>query len=294
MKQTSKYLLIILFLLLQVGAASAAKFSYVYIQGDKETPFYVKLEDEMLPRYGKNYCIIPELAPGIIHIQILYQQNIYPAQNYTIVVPEDGHRGFLLTKKNDEYSLFDIQQQFYLLPSNKAEDDHAPANSQTNYISTQIGPKSDAVAQEVKPNTSAEIATTPKTTKGPEFIDVELKNNRTAPDDNTLPGGNAYPSNNTSNCGKAVDAELFDAIHKRATDKREDSRLKYLMVKIEENCFNTNQLKILTKILPNDPERYTFLKEAYPKTVDQNNFPPLESLLASEEWRGYFKLIIQQ
>jgi hypothetical protein len=39
------------------------KFSYLYIQGDKQTPFYVKLEDAMQPRFGKNYCIIPKMAP---------------------------------------------------------------------------------------------------------------------------------------------------------------------------------------------------------------------------------------
>ena len=293
MKQTHKYILLLL--LLQINTAMAAKFSYVYIQGDKETPFYVKLDDEMLPRYGKNYCIIPELAPGIIHIQILFQQNIYPAQNYTIVVPEGGNRGFLLTKKNDNYSLFDIQQQFYLLPGNNAEDDHAPDNSQTNYINTQIGPKSDAVPQETKSITPpAEVVNTPKSPTGPEFIDVELKNDRTAQDGNTLPGGNTATTENKSICSKAVAPDLFDAIHKKATDKREESRLKYLMAKTEDNCFNTNQIKILTKTLPNDPERYTFLKEVYPKTVDQNHFPALESLLSTEAWKGYFKLIIQQ
>ncbi len=283
MKKIRIHIIILLASWLCLSNTYAAQFSYVYIQGDKQTPFYVKLEEDMLPRYGKNYCIIPELAPGIIHIQVLFQQNLYPAQNYTIVVPENGTRGFLLMKKNDEYSLYDIQQQFYLLPGNKAEDDHAPENT-NSYIGT-VGPASEATVQTTK-------TTTNTTTTNPDFLDIELKNNRTAQDNSTIPVGNVA-IRNKSNCTKAVDREVFDAIYKKASDKREDSRLKYLMNKIDENCFNTTQVTTLTKILPNDPERYTFLKQVYPKTTDQYQFPALEALLSTEEWKGYFKLIIQ-
>lgn len=84
------YTYITLLLLLLAGNTFANGFSYVYIQGDKQTPFYVKFEDEMMPRYGKNYCIISQLAPGPVKVQILFQQNIYPAQTFTIQVPENG------------------------------------------------------------------------------------------------------------------------------------------------------------------------------------------------------------
>lgn len=92
----------------------AQPFSYVYIQGDKETPFYVKLEGKMMPRYGKNYCILSELSGGPIHIEILFQQNVFPAQKFTINVPENGYRGFLLTKQGGSFALYDIQQKKYL------------------------------------------------------------------------------------------------------------------------------------------------------------------------------------
>src|ERR1044071_6263025 len=108
---------------------NAQRFSYVYIQGDKETPFYVKYEDEMLPRFGKNYYIISELAPGPINIQVLFQQNVYAAQKFTINVPENGFRGFLLTKKAGEFSLYDIHRQFYIPEGNKAADDNYQAHT---------------------------------------------------------------------------------------------------------------------------------------------------------------------
>src|SRR5690606_6184815 len=117
--------------------SSAGGFSYIYIQGDKQAPFYIKFEDQMLPRFGKNYSIIPQLAPGPVNIQVLFQQNMYPAQRFTIMVPEDGFRGFLLLQKNGTFALYDMHQQFYLYPGNKAEDDRVPVAGSYVYTNAQ-------------------------------------------------------------------------------------------------------------------------------------------------------------
>jgi hypothetical protein len=95
--------------------AIAKPFSYIYIQGDKITPFYVKLEGKMMPRYGKNYCIIPRLKEGSYNIEILFQQNIYPPEQFTIQVPGNGYRGFLLVSKQEtQFALYDIENKTYL------------------------------------------------------------------------------------------------------------------------------------------------------------------------------------
>lgn len=125
--------LLLSFFILSSSTVYAERFSYVYIQGDKQIPFYVKLEDEMLPRYSKNYCIVPQLAPGPIRLQILFQQNAYPAQTFNIQVPADGYRGFLLVKNTDGFALFDIRQHFYLLPGAEGED-HLPEVSSTQQV----------------------------------------------------------------------------------------------------------------------------------------------------------------
>jgi hypothetical protein len=98
------------------SAGVARPFSYVYIQGDKTIPFYVKREGQMLPRYGKDYCIISELNAGPIHIEVLFQQHTYPPQKFTIQVPEGGYRGFLLTKQGDAFVLYDLLEKKYLPP----------------------------------------------------------------------------------------------------------------------------------------------------------------------------------
>lgn len=114
------------FLLVQISFAKS--YSYIYIEGDKQTPFYVKLEGQMLPRLGKNYCIIPNLDAGITNIEILFQQNKYPTQKFVVKVPVESSRGFVLQKVNDQqFALYDMQQGIYLVSGNTAEDDQVPA-----------------------------------------------------------------------------------------------------------------------------------------------------------------------
>jgi hypothetical protein len=122
-----RQLIITVFFLFMGLVAQAQDFSYVYIQGDKKTPIYVKVEGEMLPRYGKNYALISRLAPGPLNIDILFQQNEFPPLHFRILVPENGKRAFLITKKDDAFLLYDLEQNFYLQPNNSIDDDHLPA-----------------------------------------------------------------------------------------------------------------------------------------------------------------------
>jgi hypothetical protein len=122
-----KYLFSLLLVLLTAPFSRGNSYSYVYIEGDKQTPFYVKMEGQMLPRLGKNYCIIPNLDAGVTNIEILFQQNNYPSQKFSINIPSAGRRGFVLQKVNDrQFALYDLQQGNYIVSGNKPEDDKLP------------------------------------------------------------------------------------------------------------------------------------------------------------------------
>lgn len=301
MRATSKILLLAFLLLAPFVLMAKGGFSYVYIQGDKNVPFYVKFEDQMLPRYGKNYSIIPQLAPGVINVQILFQQNIYPPQKFAISVPENGFRGFLLMRKNNAFTLYDIQQQFYLQEGNRPEDDQAPTEANA-FVYT------SAKGAEVLENT-----TEPLGENTPKFLsNVELKNDRVVQPTETAiekPAGNrpkiigkttepvieikadnSLPMRN-SDCPTPMEAGEFDDLYRKVEGKSENIKLKFLLSKMEY-CFTTAQARILAKALDNDPERYTFLKRVFPRVTDQANFPMLESLLTTQEWKSYFQLII--
>ncbi|RYD56087.1 MAG: DUF4476 domain-containing protein [Sphingobacteriales bacterium] len=133
-RNISAVLLCCLLFIESVVAQTKESFSYIYIQSDIDVPFYVKYEDDMLPRYGKNYSIISELAPGTANLQILFQQHTLPPVKFTVLVPEDGFRGFLLTKKGDAFSLYDIHQKIYLQAGNSASDDQLPTFNKSQRI----------------------------------------------------------------------------------------------------------------------------------------------------------------
>ena len=190
--------------------ADAQHWSYVYIQGDKQIPFYVKLEGEMLPRYSKNYYIIPELEAGPIHLQILFQQNQYPPQNFTVLVPENGYRGFLLTRKDNSFSLYDIQQRFYLMPG-EAGEDHLPEMISVTSTETKetviTKEKEDKPAEKKVSKTKKAKETKEGTTPAneePQFLeDVVLDNihnpqNNTATTETSLPDTIAEMPNDTA------------------------------------------------------------------------------------------------
>ncbi len=319
----------LLLLLLATWLPSAANgFSYIYIQGDKQVPFYIKFEDQMLPRYGKNYHIIPQLAPGSVNIQVLFQQNMYPAQKFTIVVPEDGFRGFLLLQKNGAFALYDIHQQFYLYPGNKAEDDRVPqANSYVYRNTTSTPPQAVEQPATGRPGTST---TRDNNNREPRFIgNIELNNERTVysaepqreqqpvvaqseyenrdktdeaepveePGYNTgnTVAGDAAPVSGTfvtnSDCPSAMSDAEFEDLYNKSQAKAEKQKLKFLLTKMDA-CYTSNQARMIAESLNNDPEKYTFLKRVFPRVTDQYNFPPLENLLSTQEWRSYFRLIL--
>ncbi len=70
----------------------------------------------MQPRYGKNYCIISELRPGPLNIEILFQQHEFLPEQFTIQIPENGSRGFLLDKQGGVFALYDLRTKKYLMP----------------------------------------------------------------------------------------------------------------------------------------------------------------------------------
>ncbi|MDR3680873.1 MAG: DUF4476 domain-containing protein [Flavipsychrobacter sp.] len=309
----------------------AQTFSYLYIQGDKETPIYVKMEDEMQPRYGKNYCIISQLAPGPVHIQVLFQQNVYPPQNFLIQVPENSYRGFIVTHKGDDFALYDLQQKIYIPAGNSIASAAAPAtprqaatesadpivntpaiavvtepsvsiSATTAVASPAIEPisptRNEIAARKAHIDSLVAVANTKKTKKGntqPQFIDNMVLDNERTPQKGTytiVTNGEPPPVITNSDCPTPLDNNTFEDMYLHMTQKQGDERLKFLMQN-SKHCFSCNQVYILAKELDKDQQRYSFLKHIYPRVTDQANFKSMQNLFTSAEWESYFLLIVQ-
>jgi hypothetical protein len=301
-------LLLICWLLLGALPVFAEKWSYLYIQGDQKTPFYVKLDSAMQPRYGKNYNIIPKLAPGPIHIEILFQQNIYPSQQFNIRIPEDGYRGFLLVAgKDSSFQLYDLQQGFYLKANNDINDDHEPARAAPAAVSVTpaavpIAPAAVPAKAPLKKAEHHKTATKPPpppTPGAPVFIgDMELsheKNAAVVKDSNsetTEKNVTATKASDAGSCAKAMTSDEFQPIFQKFShNSNDEDKLAYIFTQLDA-CYETWQIRTLSENLEGDAARYSLMKKLYPRTTDLSAFPMLDDLLIDASWKAEFVKLI--
>lgn len=309
---TRNILFLLLFTLGFATSLKAQNFSYVYIQGDKKTPIYAKVEGVMIPRYGKNYALIARLAPGPMSIEILFKQNIYPPLQFNLLVPENGKRAFVLTIKEDSFFLFDVAQNFYLPANNSIEEDHLPSAIIADQVNT---------AQAVIPVDTIEIISKRKQKNKPSVAQKDLVINtvNAASVDSTQPAfiqnitfnnehQDAAQSDSSlvfhtthstqfiinSDCKSLLSQPAFVKLYNALNAKKtEDERLGLLLESLKQNCISVSQAQQLVGVLSSDVARFSALKTVYPKINDQINFPQLASLLQSEEWKAYFDQLIQ-
>lgn len=304
-----KVLLYACLLMLGSVAAMAQDFSYIYIQGDKKTPIYVKVEGNMAPRYGKNYAILPQLAPGPTHVTVLFQQNAFPAQNFTIMVPQNSSRSFVLTQTDGSFSLYDLDQRFFLRAGNTIEEDDpkgAPTALNTPEAATPVPSQPATIpvaAASPTPTstptpTSAPVPAKPRKTE-PEFLDnVSLNRSEPlTPQNNELtPAGNVatneLPVLRNSDCPEAMPEADFQKVYRQMLAKEGDEERTSFLLNQKDNCFATWQLRVLTAALQMDAARFSVVNKLYSRVSDQQNFPLLDDLFREPAWQQAFQKLI--
>lgn len=328
------FLFVFIFVAMGIAAKSSAQsFSYVYIQGDKKTPIYTKVEGVMMPRYGKNYALLARLAPGPLNVEILFQQNEFPAVQFNIMVPESGKRAFVLQKKDDGFQLYDIEQNFYLKPNNDISEDHLPTvlnNEQLNQEKKSENNIEPIVSESVKDTTRETEKTETQIKNIPEKTETVLESNSTITTTQTALKDSSKPtfieniifdndslkndevnispstpkdqltSDNSpsgiinSDCKGQISALNFLKLNNNIVAKKtENEKLGLILEASKQNCFSTEQNQKMLEKLDSDIAKFTAIKSLYPKTTDQSNFNTLSALLMEEEWKNYFAELIQ-
>ncbi|HET8573302.1 MAG TPA: DUF4476 domain-containing protein [Edaphocola sp.] len=311
--------LVVLFFVLSGSYAVAQNdYSYFYFEGDQQTPFYVKVEGKMQPRYGQNHFIIPDLAEGYTHFEILFQQNEYPPQKFFLEVPGNGFRGFVLHKINDEqFALLDLQQQKYIPADNTKEEGAAgmlsPLSDASPAVTPAFKPASetgrdkrrrhedmngrlallagDTVIRLSDNNDTVPAGREQKMTADGSFLNgIVLNGNNN--EINAKTDGSLPPVPNTD-CPNAMSNEEFEGFALKLLDRDgDDNRLKYLKKQLNIYCFSTEQVRIIAKNLTMQSSRYEAVKMLYRHTSDQENYSRLESLFNTPFLKEKFNAIL--
>ena len=291
-----KLLFLTLMLLASYLPAVAQGFSYVYIQGDGETPIYVKLEGEMQPRYGTNYSILSRLAPGTINIEILFQQNKFPAQKFALKVPEGGARSLLLVKKDNIFLLYDLRQNFYIPEGNVAADDKYVAGNFIAYNETpaaeQTAPATREPNRYIPDTPPAVMSTAPVNNGEPVFIpDLELNRTggkripKTPAGKSPEEAGTPPPpvaQNEAEGCAVPMSITQFGDFYGRFLQQPSlDAKLTFLLD--ADECPTPDQARIVARSLDTEAARLRFLGRVIRRSPKKKPFAALTNVFEDAE-----------
>ena len=97
-------------LLMATGLAAQDASYFVYIQHEKQLPFYVEVDGKVLSSSIKGYVILPKLQEGKVPVTIGFPKNESPEQQFVLRLNGSRDYGYLLKNVDDkEYALYDLQ-----------------------------------------------------------------------------------------------------------------------------------------------------------------------------------------
>ncbi|MBO9152174.1 DUF4476 domain-containing protein [Chitinophaga sp. GCM10012297] len=119
--------------LLAASGLSAQDPSYfVYIQHEKQQPFYVKIDGKLLSSSQKGYVILPKLQAGKVPVTVGFPKSEAPEQQFVIRLNGSRDYGYLLKNTGEkEYALYDLQTFATLKSGGGAPPAEAPAEEVT-------------------------------------------------------------------------------------------------------------------------------------------------------------------
>src|SRR5690625_1288873 len=311
---------IIIFLFLGFVAffkESIAQNPTFYIEGDQETPIYVKVEGTMVDRLGKNYAIISNLAAGYTNFEILFELNKYPSQKFTLLVPESDSRGFILTQvEPGTFALFDMDQKRFILAGNSKEDDvYVEKSLEEQRIAQNKAQKNELkfkkedwgalwdrekakdLAQRYGKTQMEEKETSKNELEFIDDISLNKKNGNSKADIriNEAKADTSLPPIPNTDCPESMDNRSFENIALRFIDIKEDSdKLSFIRRRTQKQCFSTEQVRILASNMESQSGKFELIKMLYVQTSDQEYFFQLEEVFQSNYLKNEFRKMVNK
>ncbi|HTO17451.1 MAG TPA: DUF4476 domain-containing protein [Edaphocola sp.] len=301
------------------GFAQDYNDAVVYIQSDKETPIYVKMEGQMMPRYSKNYSILHNLAAGPLNIEVQFQQNKYPSQKFILNIQPSAQRSFVLNRVSEtKFSLYDLNYEFYLQSGNKLEDDiqteNQIASASKDFVHQNRSAKEQkSLVVSKQSNKDNQIKEKNDVDKLPPFLanagigkdknnkkDKEKINKEKEVKENTETENRFlnFEINNSSEssegndkvkCEEAANNEQFNSFaHLIKSGKDEEEQLKFLKKYSTKYCFSTDQVRVIAMNFDSQSSRYEVVKILKKKTVDVENYEQLSVIFQTNFLKNKF------
>ncbi len=108
LKAMKKFLLIAIFVC-ACAIANAQKVSFIYLQSENGSPFFVKMQDKVFSSSSAGYLILSDLKEGNYSFSVGAPGNKIPETKFIVAIVNNKDRGFLLKNFENGLSLFDLQ-----------------------------------------------------------------------------------------------------------------------------------------------------------------------------------------
>lgn len=103
------WLPIVVFTLLTSLHIKAQSVSYLYLEGIRGLPSFIEIDNAPKAAMGKNYVLIPLEKSGEIQVNINFNGNLYPKQNFVLDALPGSSYAFRLAKTaDDKFYLMDL------------------------------------------------------------------------------------------------------------------------------------------------------------------------------------------
>ncbi|MFN5762078.1 MAG: hypothetical protein ACK44U_08370, partial [Sphingobacteriales bacterium] len=105
-----RILTLFILMLLPVTLSAQQKY-FLYVQGENQQPFYVKMEGVIFSSSASGFILLPRLGNGVVDLIIGFPRAQWPEYSFSIEM-NSADRGLILkNEQNKGWNLYDLQSK---------------------------------------------------------------------------------------------------------------------------------------------------------------------------------------
>jgi hypothetical protein len=323
MMKYSIFFLLLLFAVFNVSAQT----SWIYIEGMKGIPFFVRSNSKVVPKLASNHYIITCPEAGEYSIEISFINSNFKNQTFIVDVRPNSAYGYRMGKTVDQtFYLIDVVNDGKIIEANtpvnislstyknfirfgkdvNSERDSSEANLKVDVAKRQKKSRksdertldsSSTVRIDQLPDTelievdSSTLAIEKERTKTKKAPKVKEKSDSLLSAKPSLPASKAF---RTRTCDEvAKDEEVKSMVDKIKGKQDDDAKLLVVKKQVLSGCFTVPQIALLLPEFSTQYNRFALLKFVYPLTHHPEDMITLASFLKSDNYKQRLRKLLE-
>jgi hypothetical protein len=326
-----KRLLLLFYFFLLTLMSSGQVSHFIYIQTDSRQPFYVKLNEQIYSSVAAGYLVIPKLVAGEYQVKIGFPKNEWPVQEWQLTLGNKDV-GFLLKPVSDVWALIDLHDFSVQKALSRETATQIERNDFASTLAQVAGDPGIALKQKNVSDTSNQgVAILPEKRDSTALVSEPIEkypvvsisrflaeNNKDEwrarylisgeketdtveviipiPSEPDLKNANSNPAVVISNpaCKRLASSQTMKQLISRMQKVNSmEEKIALFRSNAKQQCFSTEQMRMLALQMPTEAGKYYLLDAAYPVIADKHACASLGSLFSDPYFKNRFEAMIQ-